>query len=198
MNAANSKVGDILEEAFDFKEITWKIPNFLSLRGPLHFCVKSSSFIFASAIWELRVYPFGNTKTSHGYISLAIKRLSSRIPKHHVFYKYCLKTQNGEEYEIQYCDDWFTRKSYEWIYFKYLHRSKLMEIKESVVPNGILTVVCQVRTEKIASINDRSSQTEAKISFPGEYVLCILNLLTSSKLIYNTGYISLFLFHIYK
>lgn len=161
--------GDLSDESFDFKEISWKVHNVLSLPETVGYFVQSPSFSFAGATWALRMYPYGHRKKSQSYIELAITRLNSEIPQHYLFYRFGFKTRRGKECETCLRSSLFQNNPHEWVVPHYLQKVELMKKKDNIAPKGILTITCQVRTKKIAAI-DKFCQIETAASQLGKYI----------------------------
>lgn len=162
--------GELFDETFEFKQITWKISNVLSLPDTVDYKVQSQSFSFACSSWKLLMFPYGQTEyKTEGYVDLMIVRLNSPFPEHSVFFKFCFKTIDGEEFEsysdiVKFHSNFANRGV-----IRYIKKSIFMNKKDSIVQNGVLTIICQMRIEKIAVI-DRCSQVESSTSLLGEYI----------------------------
>lgn len=166
-NSGEVYLGDLVHESFDSKEIIWKVPNVLSLPNLVDYKVCSSTFPFAAATWRLVMYPYGESFCkSEGFINLVIERLDSRIPEHNMFFKFCFKTRQGKEFESYSDSHHFEPDNFETGVLKYLEKSKFLEKKNIIAPNGVLTIVCELRTKK-ADVIDRHSQMESCTSLSG-------------------------------
>lgn len=171
MNKDSEKLeeGELSDESFEFKEITWKISNALSLPDSVDYKVQSQTFSFAGATWKLLMFPNGQTKyNSKGYIDLMFVRLNSRFPEHSLFYKLCFKTVDGKEFDSISDNGKITTDFCRCGVINYLKKSKVLDEKERIIQNGVLTIMCQMRSKKTAVI-DRCSQIESSTSLFGEY-----------------------------
>lgn len=168
-DAEKSEEGELLDESFEFKEITWKVFNALSLPDSVDYKVQSKKFSFAGATWRLVMYPYGQTKyKTEGYIDLTIERLYSRFPEHSVFFKLCFKTVDEKELDSYSNIAKFQTNFCAGGVIRYLIKSKFVDKKDNIIQNGALTILCQMRAKKIAII-DRCSQTGSFTPFFGEY-----------------------------
>lgn len=162
--------GELLDESFEFKEITWKVSNALSLPDSVDYKVQSKNFSFAGATWRLLMYPYGQTKyKTAGYIDLNIERLYSRFPEQTVFYKYSFKTVDGKESDSFSGTIKCNRTVSSISVVGFLIKSKFIDKKDIIVKDGVLTILCEMRVKKIALIN-KCSQIESVTSFFGEYI----------------------------
>lgn len=96
-SSAVQKIGELSDESFLFKEVTWKIPINKILPNQVDNDVPSPTFSFAGATWILHIYPYGRTSPeSVGWIELVIERLDYTVPEQSVSYKFYFKTYRGK------------------------------------------------------------------------------------------------------
>lgn len=166
-NSREMDLGDLVHQSFDFKHVAWKVPNVLSLPNLVDYNICSSTFPFAGATWRLAMYPFGESEQeSEGFIDLKIIRWDSRIPEHHVFYKFCFKTRQGKEFESYSSSHNFNSDFPEMGVKKYIEKSIFLQKKNIIAPNGVLTIVCELRTKGAIAI-DKHSQMESSTTVSG-------------------------------
>lgn len=101
--AENAKVGDvylkILPKTSPSVTCTLKLPN-LFTRPEYHgipFVIKSTSFEFADATWQVKFYPDEKTQDCKSFI-VVLARLTSEIPQQKIFYQITLLDANDEKY----------------------------------------------------------------------------------------------------
>lgn len=169
-DAEELEEGGLLEESFEFKEITWKVSNASFLPDLVNYEVQSQPFSFAGGSWKLAMYPNGQTKhKTEGYIDLNIERLNFRFSELSIFYKFSFKTADGNELNSFSGNVKLSTKYPVCYVIRYMMKSEFTDKKDIIVQNGFFTITCQMRTKKIAVI-DKCSQIESSTSFLGEYI----------------------------
>lgn len=158
--SAIQKIGELSDESFLFKEVTWKIPINKILPNQVDNDVQSPTFSFAGATWILHIYPYGRTSTeSAGWIELLIERLDYKVPEQTVFYKFYFKTHRGKEFNplnatYVFDDDYIGG----WLL--YMPKDNFFLDQKVVAVKRFLILVCEMRTQKINEI-EVLSQTES-------------------------------------
>lgn len=162
------KSGELSDETFLFKEITWKIPIEKILPSSMGLDIQSSTFSFAGSTWILHIYPYGSPATSsQGWIAFSIERLDNKVPYQHVSYKFYFKTKRGKEFNPQ--QDMYTFNEYcKSSCLLYMQKTNFLMNEKVLTVRDNFIIVCQMRTQKINGI-DMFVQTEAVELFLGEW-----------------------------
>ena len=165
--------GELSDESYFCKGITWKIPGALKLRDLVK---ESPTFPFAGATWKFRMYPNNHTSVPSGeFIGLNIIRKNSKFPEQgvlFVFHAIDKNEQKSERYSTfkNFPLSTFSARDCLWS----LKKSTFVDNKDIFLENGDLTIRCIMISKKVAVI-DRYSQKEANETFPGKYNLYILH-----------------------
>lgn len=139
-----AKIGDLCEIGGEVI-FEWKIKDFLSLPDEKNVFYYSSTFYFADASWNLKIYPFGVAENqSEGYIGLYLLKRSYSRPIS-VNYTMGLKTLDRNKDPNHNFSYVFDQKDSGYGTPKLISRSALSEKKSDLTPSDILTVICTLK-----------------------------------------------------
>lgn len=158
------EIGKISKPVSGADVVEWKIDGFFSLSegdAALYF---SPPFLFGGKRWLLEVYTRGrpprNRSDSSGYVDLVVVKCGSNTSCKHTF-SVSLKTVTGRKYNEEHCTKIF--QGYDFHYFnRFISRLELSTNRHELVPNGVLTVLCTlkstIRVSKSKSLFNKLSQ----------------------------------------
>ena len=165
--------GELSDESYFCKEITWKISGALKLRDLMK---ESATFPFAGATWKFRLYLNGLTSDpSEEFIGLNIIRMNSQFPEQGVLFEFRVVAENGEEFENYSTFRNFPLSTLSARRFLWpMKNSAFVDNKDIFPEDGDLTIHCIMMSKKVAVI-DRYFQKEVNETFPGKYNSYILH-----------------------
>lgn len=148
-----SEYGELTQEAFDYKDLTWKVPNIFKLKDSTHNYVSSSPFCFGNMIWELRIFPNGATPEKKACIDVAIASLDKeRDIESDLFIQFFLVSSDGKNLRRR-IENLDRRKE---VVCTLIQKKTLMEKKERLCPNGVLTICCRLKIKKCDTIKGKN------------------------------------------
>lgn len=143
----------ITKKEFD-RDIEWNIKNFLSLSEKDGYFAWSSAFSFNGQIWWLVIYPNGASwDTSQGYISLGLCRAIGPEIRQEFFLT--LKALNGKKDYERHCTEMFQDLKAH-VIPRFISRSELTRQESELLPSGVLTVICTLKSSKSTKNESKS------------------------------------------
>lgn len=144
MSVPEGWCGDVLETvAYERRIFEWRIPDFLSLTNCKDKCYKSQPFSFANESWNLLLYPEGKKNIDDGFVSLFLKKSSSKPVT--ISYTLSIKNPNGyESTSRRFSVMCATIESEMEGAAKFLNRTHLKNNQAVCLPLGTLTVTCHM------------------------------------------------------
>lgn len=127
-------------------DIEWKIGGFfyLSTTGDAYYC--SPVFSFDGQAWYLGIYPNGDSsRDSTGHINVYLIKYLTIASTRQAF-SLSLKTAKGEKYREKHSTKVFERAGDFHEFHRFLPRSELTRRSSELVPQGVLTVVCTMKS----------------------------------------------------
>lgn len=137
-----SGYGQLAEEAFEIKDLTWKVPNIFKLKDFTHNYVSSPLFRFGN-------YKFFQTCIDVSIASLYKERDIESDPCIEFF----LLSSDGKIHRISMEEHLEGRKE---VVCTLIMKKTLMEKKERTCPEGVLTICCRLKMKKWDTIKGKN------------------------------------------
>lgn len=161
MESKNIKVSsELSRKAPTLATFNWEVHDFFNLPKEVNYCVRSPTFSFLDAEWQLEMFPNGNDD-SFGWICLHVVKTHSLTKTHSVAYHLGIGKTDGTEYVSANGETNFIGNGARCGNSMVLERSSLPSIRNHIFHENTMTVFCNFRlscgNKKVVSRSMRST-----------------------------------------
>lgn len=129
--------------------VEWSIADFCTRRTDDGAFYWSPLFYFGREQWQLRIFPNGRSaRDSSGHVGLDLVKCSP-IPSDGQSFSLSLKIAEGKRHNEVHLTRDFDNKNWLHEIHRFMPRSELLRRKSEILPDGVLTVLCTLRSKSL-------------------------------------------------